>query len=306
MREIGHIAVTDAHSSGFGTEMPPVDVGFTIRQASLLLKVPAPTIRSWERRYGVPVVERSKGGHRRYRSDQLRMLRRIRDEIASGSTAGAAAARAIEGQSSPSDTRIKAFLAAVHQLDSVRVSQLLDSFTQALGLARVLDEVLFPAMREVGRWWEDGRCDVAHEHLVTETSRAWLSRATGVQPVAGVEPRPILLTCGPRDHHTLGLEAIGALLSQHGQPCRMLGARTPAASLSVAVEASDAAAVVLISHLPSARRAAIESLRGIQLSKIHMFYAGNAFVSVQARRSVPGTYLGINLSRAADLILATL
>ena len=286
--------------------MPPVDVGFSIQQASLLLNVPAPTIRSWERRYGVPVVDRSHGGHRRYGSDQLKMLRRIRDEIAGGRTAGAAAARVKEGQSSPYDPRIEAFLAAVHQLDSATVSQLLDSFTQTLGLARVLDEVLFPAMREVGRWWEEGRCDVAHEHLVTETSRAWLSRATRVQPVAGVDPRPILLTCGPRDHHTLGLEAIGALLSQRGRACRMLGARTPAASLSVAVEATDAAAVVLVSHLPSARRAAIESLRGIHPGKIHIFYAGNAFVSVQARRSVPGKYLGMSLSQAADLILADL
>jgi hypothetical protein len=86
----------------------------------------------------------------------------------------------------------------------------------------------------------------------------------------------------------------------------MLGARTPAASLPVAVEATEAAAVVMVSHLPSARHAAIESLRGIHLSKIHIFYAGNAFLSVQSRRSVPGKYLGINLSQAADLIHADL
>ncbi len=298
--------MTDPQSSRSGTESPPVGVELSIQQASRLLNVPAPTIRSWERRYGVPVVDRSKGGHRRYRSDQLKMLRRIRDEIAAGRTAGAAAARVKEGQSGPYDPRIEAFLGAVHRLDSAAVSHLLDSLTQAVGLARVLDEVLFPAMREVGRWWEEGRCDVAHEHLVTETSRAWLSRATRVQPAAGVDPRPILLTCGPRDYHTLGLESIGALLSQHGRACRMLGARTPAASLSVAVEATDAAAVVMVSHLPSARRAAIESLRGIHLRKVRIFYAGNAFISVQARRSVPGKYLGITLSLAADLILADL
>jgi methanogenic corrinoid protein MtbC1 len=231
------------------------------------------------------------------------MLRRIRDEIASGRTAGAAAARAIEGQSGQDDPRIEVFLAAVHRLDSVTVNQLLESFTQALGLARVLDEVLFPAMREVGLWWADGRCDIAHEHLVTETSRAWLSRATRIRPVAGADSRPVLLTCGPTDHHTLGLESIAALLSQRGQACRMLGARTPAASLAHAVVTTDAAAVVLVSHLPSARRAAVESLRGIQLSKIPIFYAGNAFGSVQARRSVPGKYLGITLSHAADVIV---
>jgi DNA-binding transcriptional MerR regulator len=275
----------------------------SIQQASLLLNVPAPTIRSWERRYGLPVVDRSTGGHRRYTSNQLQMLRRIRDEIASGRPARAAAARVTAAQSSPSDPKIEAFLASVHQLDSTTLSQLLDSFTQTLGLARMLDEVLFPAMREVGRWWETGRCDVAHEHLATETSRAWLSRATQAQPAVRPQPEPILLTCGPRDYHTIGLESLGALLSQRGWPCRMLGARTPAESLPIAVTATNAAAVILVSHLPSARRSAIESLRGIRRSNVHLFYAGNAFLSAQARRSVPGTYLGINISQAADLIL---
>jgi methanogenic corrinoid protein MtbC1 len=295
--------VTDTTSNRFESDISPLDVEFSIQQASQLLNVPAPTIRSWERRYGIPVVSRSQGGHRRYRSDQLTTLRRLRDDIAGGRTAGAAAARVKERQSGPYDPRIEAFLAAVNRLDSVTVSQLLDSFTQTTGLARVLDEVLFPAMREVGLWWAEGRCDVAHEHLVTETSRAWLSRATRIRPVAGADPRPILLACGPADHHTLGLEAIGALLSQRGLACRLLGARTPAASLSMAVEATGAAAVIMVSHLPSARHAAVESLRGTPSSRIHVFYAGNAFQSVQSRRSVPGKYLGINLSQATDLVL---
>jgi DNA-binding transcriptional MerR regulator len=297
-------SVGGAEGSSVGTDVLPVGGEFSMQQASVLLNIPAPTIRSWERRYGVPVAERSRGGHRRYTADQLGMLRRIRDEIASGHTARAAATRVIQEQSSPPDPRIQAFLAAVHQLDSATVSQLLDASSHTFGLARTLDEVLFPAMREVGRWWETGRCEVAHEQLVTETSRAWLSRLNQTLPACEAGTEPILLTCGPRDHHTLGLESIGALLNQRGRACRMLGAPTPAASLAIAVKATGATAVIMVSHLPSARRPAIESLRGIQKSGIQIFYAGNAFLSAQARKSVPGRYLGTNLSQAADMILA--
>ena len=49
-----------------------------------LLEVPAPTLRSWERRYGVPLAGRSSGGHRRYARVQLDQLRRMRDLIARG------------------------------------------------------------------------------------------------------------------------------------------------------------------------------------------------------------------------------
>ena len=63
-------------------------------------------------------------------------------------------------------------------------------------------------------------------------------------------------------------------------------------------------AVVLVSHLSMARRSSVESLRGAGGRARILFYAGNAFLTRQARQGVPGTYLGTNLSRAADLISA--
>ena len=42
-----------------------------IREAALFAGVAAPTLRSWERRYGVPRPGRSVGGHRRYRIEDL-------------------------------------------------------------------------------------------------------------------------------------------------------------------------------------------------------------------------------------------
>ena len=114
------------------------------------------------------------------------------------------------------------------------------------------------------------------------------------------------LVCGPLDHHTLGLEAIAALLRLRRWDCRMLGARTPADSLARAVTETDAIAVVLVSHLAAGRPAAIETLRAPELSLRHLFYAGGAFGSSRARRNVPGHYLGTNIAKAAELITDTL
>ncbi|MBC7595031.1 MAG: MerR family transcriptional regulator, partial [Kineosporiaceae bacterium] len=69
----------------------PVEHGPAIKQVSELLGIPAPTLRSWERRYGVPVTSRSSGGHRRYAEDELNQLRLMRDEIARGKRAADAA-----------------------------------------------------------------------------------------------------------------------------------------------------------------------------------------------------------------------
>jgi len=66
--------------------------------------------------------------------------------------------------------------------------------------------------------------------------------------------------------------------------------------------ATDAAAVVIVSHLTTPRRPAVEALRVVAATGIPVFYAGNAFLFPGARDDVPGTYLGENLTEPASVI----
>lgn len=268
-----------------------------------LIGVPAPTIRSWERRYGIPRAARSAGGHRRYTDDDLHELRLMRDEIAHGAKASEAAlaVRAMLDPADPGLARVQAWLAASARLDPAGLRAVLDCAVDDLGLVQTIDDVLMPAMRQVGSIWEAGRCDVAQEHLTTEVARGWLSRITSLAP-APRGGRPVLLACGPRDLHTLGLEALAALLAHDRRASRLLGARTPARALVMAVTATDASAAVVVSHLSTQRRPAIDALRAAAALKVPLFYAGNAFVLPAARAGVPGTYLGESLGDAAALI----
>jgi MerR family transcriptional regulator, light-induced transcriptional regulator len=295
--------MNDGASAGRGEDEPDIGAGLSIQRVSDLLAVPAPTIRSWERRYGVPAASRSSGGHRRYFPHDLTMLRKMRDEISRGRRAADAAATVKEGSSAdiPHLPLISAFLKAAYSLDPTGVREVLDRALDTFGLDEAASGVLLPAMSQIGRWWESGECDVAHEHLATDASRAWLNKQLFLGPKPQ-HPESIILTCGPRDFHTLGLEAMGVLLSHRGWSCRSLGARTPARALVTAVSGTGASAVVMVSHLSVARRAAVEALRFVQPSGALIFYAGNAFVTPQARHGVPGTYLGESLVRAADLV----
>jgi hypothetical protein len=62
----------------------------------------------------------------------------------------------------------------------------------------------------------------------------------------------------------------------------------------------------MVSHLPAGRTAAVDALRSPELRHAAIFFAGGAFTTPQARRGVPGHYLGTNFSRATQLIIATL
>lgn len=288
-------------------EEPHVGDGLPIHEVSRLLQVPAPTIRSWERRYGVPATGRSSGGHRRFFPAEITSLRLMRDEIARGRRAADAAVvvRASSGGEAPYQSMIDDFLRAAHRLDPAGVTALLDSAHGEVGLDAAIGGVLLPAMRHIGVWWQTGRCDVTHEHLATETIRAWLNRLLYLGPQPW-QPELVLLTCGPRDLHTIGLDAMSVLLAHRGWSCRLLGARTPVNSLAAAVDGTGAAAVVLASHLSIARRSAVEALRAVESSGAALFYAGNAFTSRQGRQGVPGTYLGDDVVAAAELIASAL
>ena len=49
-----------------------------------MLDIPPATLRTWEERYGLPVPERSPGGHRLYSRDQVDQLRFVKVQLAQG------------------------------------------------------------------------------------------------------------------------------------------------------------------------------------------------------------------------------
>ena len=147
--------------------------GLPIAEVSRQLGVPMPTLRSWELRYGIPPTVRSFGKHRRYSPSELHTLRLMRDEIARGRRASLAAdaVRELLEITGPAAEHIAAILDASERSDPVAVRAHLSEAHAALGLGPCLDDVLLPAMQQVGLWWQTGRCTVEDEHLTTEAAR---------------------------------------------------------------------------------------------------------------------------------------
>ena len=281
----------------------PADRGLSISAVSDLLGVPAPTIRSWERRYALPTASRSAGGHRRYSAEDLELLRRMRDEVARGRSAADAGTVARAALPGAADTLVTSLLDAARAVDGRRFAEQLDRAHAVLGLDRTVEAVLLPALREIGRLWSEGVCDVAHEHAASAAAQAWLARVRLAAPPPHLEG-PVVLACGPLDQHTLALECLGTLLTLRGADCRLLGARTPVESLLLAVAAADAAAVVVVSSLASGRRAAARAVRAVAATGLPTYYGGSAFAAEEDRARLPGRYLGGCVVPAADRIVA--
>src|SRR5918997_4841455 len=102
----------------------------TIQQVAAVLNLPAPTIRSWERRYGVPAADRSSGGHRRYTPGQLNRVRHMRDLIAQGRRPVEAAALVKAGYAASPRLLVDAFLQGARDLAPEPIAQTLDAARQ--------------------------------------------------------------------------------------------------------------------------------------------------------------------------------
>src|SRR3954471_23090893 len=240
-----------------GAEAGP---GLPISAISASLGVPVPTIRSWERRYGFPSPPRTTGHHRRYTQAEVDQLRELRDQITRGYPAREAVAM-LRRRRAAEDGDAATFVADVvdgaTRLDPQTIRDALFAAGESLGVESAVQRVALTGLREIGSRWAVGECDVATEHLATAAVHSWLARMQAMAPPP-FRSGNIVLACGPKDLHTIGLEAFAVVLARRGWSTRLLGAMTPADALVSAVRTTRAVAVVVASQQNVTRRAAVD------------------------------------------------
>ncbi len=107
---------------------------------------------------------------------------------------------------------VQEIVVACASYDPARVRDELDLAVAAIGVGGCLDEVLFPALRQIGLLWQSGQLDFEAERLTSEVVRGWLE-VLALQAPEPVDAAPLLLACGPADRHSIGLEALGCAAS---------------------------------------------------------------------------------------------
>lgn len=92
-------------------------------------------------------------------------------------------------------------------------------------------EVFQPALREVGRLWQENRMNVAEEHLATAITETAMLRLYMQQEIGqGGGPR-LVAACVESEQHEVGLRMLCDLLELEGWDTTFLGAAVPAPDL---------------------------------------------------------------------------
>jgi DNA-binding transcriptional MerR regulator len=295
---------------------------YTIKEASSRSGVGVPLLRAWERRYGVVAPTRSAGGYRLYDDAAIERLRAMRRLIADGWSAQQAAER-IRGASEPEvagladiagspqpadpdvedarDGLIRRIVDGARRIDSRAIEAALDEAFASARFEVAADEVVLPALREIGAAWERSEVSVAGEHAA---SHAVLRRMAMAFEAAGDSSpeRPILVGLGPGSHHELGALAFAVAAKRAGLPVLYLGPNLPADSWVIAAETRDAAAAIIGVPTRADVRGVRDVLAALQSEQPNVLVAvGGAAAALAARDSGART---ISAESLADAVAA--
>ncbi|MDH5675800.1 MAG: MerR family transcriptional regulator [Myxococcales bacterium] len=242
--------------------MPEQHAQLSIGALSRATGVPPETLRTWERRYGVPASERTESGHRRYSLqtvERIRLITRVlelghRPSTAVGadtetlrailSQAGAEPERTEPPQPTPQAAPLASWFGHVERYEGRALLRELQSCYGALGARAFIRRRAAPFLTELGERWARGELGVRHEHFASERLREFLASQWRPLSDAAVGPTYVLATPAG-EQHVLGLHLAALTVAVGGARVVFLGADVPAEDIARAAHDHSAEGALL-------------------------------------------------------------
>lgn len=225
--------------------------------------ISAHTLRVWERRYGAFSTSRTEKGTRLYSDadvERARMLSQLQQRgHAIGQIAGlpdpelatlmdaaglGAAPVPLPATTGELQSLEENFLEAIRRFDLVRAERLLKAAIAGMEPRAVVMQLLPPLFAEIGRRWEMGEFQIAHEHAASALLRDALGELLRTwRPTS--KARSVVATTLSGELHEFGALLVSLLASVHGWRSAYLGPNLPAEEILLSVAEVDASAVLV-------------------------------------------------------------
>ena len=251
----------------------PESIEYTVQSVASRLGIAIPTLRSWNRRYGIGPRDHQPGRHRQYSESDIARLAYMNQLIRAGVTP-ASAARAAMADDEP--TRVSGSgdlddtVAAAFRLDGDTMHSFVVAAIMRDGVVAAWNELCRPLFESILDRRSHGDQCIDVEHAASYAVAAALQQ---VRPPRTDARAPVLLACTSNETHTLGLEALRAALAERGLSTMMIGASVPPEALAAALSRHAAPrAAVLWANRPATAR--YSALRRAERTGTRVYAAG--------------------------------
>ena len=290
------------------------------------------TLRAWERRYGLPNPKRTKGGHRVYSKQDVKILKWLLARQDEGLSISRAVKlwNSLESEGEDPLDRASTELRAVRDtyaetavplgdnIAAIRESwkaacidfnerQAENLLTQAFSyypVEVVCLEILQKGLAEIGTGWYQGKITVQQEHFASALAIRRLDALLAGMPLPS-RPQRIIVACAPEDDHTFSILLLTVLLRRQGWDVVYLGRNVPAERMENTIRQTEPDLMILSAQLLHTAANLVKVAKIAETQGITFAYGGMIFNQIpQLRERIPGHFLGKSLDEALYAVAA--
>ena len=286
----------------------------------------ADTLRAWERRYGLPMPERTSGGHRLYSQrdiETIKWLMKRQEEGLSISRAVdlwneqlASNADPLAGSASTTSAPLTALPAADSTLASLRADwikacadfdelhaeQILGQAFSVFPVESVCLDVIQKGLSEIGELWYQNKLSVQQEHFASGLAMRRLDALLSAAP-APIKKQTILVGCPAGEWHTFTPLLLSLFLRRRGYRVIYLGANVPADRFTETVAETKAELVLLVSQQLTSAATLQHAANVLTTQGIAVAFGGRIFnLRPSLTEYMPGFFLGNDIGNTMEEI----
>ncbi|GAB4538704.1 MAG: hypothetical protein Fur002_02610 [Anaerolineales bacterium] len=297
---------------------------FNLRATLQETGIAADTLRAWERRYGLPMPQRTPGGHRLYSQYDVEVIKWLQARLEEGLSISRAVdmwnehtAAGIDLLASviPSTQTLPAvYLGAETTLDALRqrwiescmafnepaAEQTLNQAFAVFPAEAVCADLLQKGMSEIGGLWYRNKASVQQEHFASALAMRRLEALMSAAP-APTRSETVMVGCPAGEWHTFVALMMAFFLRRRGLKVIYLGANVPHDQFQDAVQSAHANLVILVAQTLTTAAALSAAARALSDSSTLVGFGGRIFnlhPDLQAR--IHGVYLGGSIPSALE------
>lgn len=287
-----------------------------------------PTIRAWERRYGMPSPQRTAGGHRQYSQHDIDTLKWLMARQSEGMSISHAVElwKAFDAQGEDPLTELdagegsepakvdlpelgseieelrQAWIDACLAFDRARAEQVLARAFALFPPEVVSIELIQAGLRKVGELWYAGEASVQQEHFTSALSIQRLEMLIAAAPPP-IRPERIIIASAQDDYHVFSPLLLTYLLRRRGWDVLYLGADVPVAELEETVAQIRPHMLIVSTQLLSTAASLVDIPKVLEGHDLSIGYGGLVFnMMPQLREHISAHYLGPTIEGAIGKI----
>lgn len=274
----------------------------------------ADTLRAWERRYGLPLPQRTPGGHRLYSQHDIETIKWLMARQAEGlsisravdawNEALASGADPLASATSPSfplaqatpesnlDTLRDQWVESCMSFDELRAEQTLNQAFAMYPVEVVCTDVLQRGMVEIGAEWYANNASVQQEHFASALAMRRLDSLLSASP-APTRKGTALIGCVADEWHAFMPLLLALLLRRRGWNVIYLGANVPNERFAETAQTVRADLVILVAQTLTSAASLQLAAQTLAAHNARLAYGGRIFnMHPSMAEKIPAHFLG--------------